>query len=76
MTMHSSCTDHSMLAGSDKTETDQMIKKTQVANLDITVKGDLQDFLGANVERKADGSVHLTQPHLTDQILKDLRLED
>ena len=46
------------------------------ATLDITVEGDLQDFLGVNIECKSDGTVHLTQPQLIDQILKDLRLLD
>jgi hypothetical protein len=68
-------TDDSMLAGPDKAEIDQTIKEMQEAKLDIAVEGDQQDFLGANIERKADGTIHLTQPHLIDQILKDLRLE-
>jgi hypothetical protein len=45
------------------------------AKLDITIKGDLQDFLGVNIECKEDGSIHQMQPHLIDQILKDLRLD-
>jgi hypothetical protein len=32
--------------------------------------------LGVNIERKADGTVHLTQPHLIDSILEDLRMLD
>jgi hypothetical protein len=43
------------------------------AKLNITIKGDLQDFLGVNIERKDNGTIHLTQPHLIHQILKDLR---
>ena len=39
------------------------------------MEGDLQDFLGVNIDRKSDGSIHLTQPHLIDHILKDLRLD-
>eukprot|EP00546_Thalassionema_frauenfeldii_P000512 CAMPEP_0178932584 /NCGR_PEP_ID=MMETSP0786-20121207/22717_1 /TAXON_ID=186022 /ORGANISM="Thalassionema frauenfeldii, Strain CCMP 1798" /LENGTH=505 /DNA_ID=CAMNT_0020609929 /DNA_START=184 /DNA_END=1701 /DNA_ORIENTATION=- len=35
-----------------------------------------QDFLGVNIDRKDDGSIHLTQPHLIDQIIKDLGLDD
>jgi hypothetical protein len=69
-------TDDSTLAGPDKVEIDQIIKEMQETKLDVTIEGDLQDFLGANIERKADGVIHLTQPHLIDQILKDLRLED
>ena len=75
-TMYALYTDDSILAGPDKAEIDQIIKEMQKANLDITIEGDLQDFLGVNIERKPDGTIHLTQPHLIDQILKDLRLED
>ena len=74
--MYALYTDDSILAGPDKAEMDQIIKEMQEAKLDITIEGDLQDFLGVNIERKADGTIHLTQPHLIDQILKDLRLED
>jgi hypothetical protein len=75
-TMHASHVDDSTLTGPDKAETDQTIKEMQEAKLDVTVEGNLQELLGANIERKADSTVHLTQPHLIDQILKDLRLED
>jgi hypothetical protein len=74
--MYALYTDDSILAGPDKAEIDQIIKEMQEAKLDITIEGDLQDFLGVNIERKADGTIHLNQPHLIDQILKDLRLED
>ena len=44
--------------------------------MDITVEGDLQDFLGVNIDQRSDGSIHMSQPHLIDQILKDLRMSD
>lgn len=44
--------------------------------LDITVEGDIQDFLEVNITKQKDGSISLTQPHLIDQILKDLRLDN
>ncbi|KAI2496437.1 hypothetical protein MHU86_18061 [Fragilaria crotonensis] len=69
-------TDDSLLAGSDKDEIDQIIWELQEkAKLTITVEGDLADFLGVNIDRRKDGIIHLTQPHLIDQILKDLRLD-
>jgi hypothetical protein len=40
--------------------------------LDITVEGDLSNFLGVNVDQLPDGSYHLSQPKLTDSILDDL----
>jgi len=40
--------------------------------LELTVKGDNSDFLGVNIQHHEDGTVHLTQPHLIDSILKEL----
>ena len=68
-------TDDSIIAGPDPKEIDLVIKEIQQVGLDITVEGTLEDFLGVNISRKADGTIHLTQPHLIDQILKDLRLD-
>ena len=44
--------------------------------MDLTIEGDLQDFLGVNIEKRKDRTIHLTQPHLIEQILKDLRLDN
>ena len=69
-------TDDSILAGPDKAEIDKAIEDIKAAKLNITVEGDLQDFLGVNINRKEDGTIHLTQPHLVDQILEELGLPD
>jgi hypothetical protein len=42
--------------------------------LDLTVEGDISDFLGVNIQREADGTIHLTQPQLIDSILEELGL--
>jgi Reverse transcriptase (RNA-dependent DNA polymerase) len=67
-------TDDSILAGLDRNDIEQVIKAMQLANLNITAEGDIQDFLGININRKEDGSIHLSQPQLSEGILKDLRL--
>jgi Reverse transcriptase (RNA-dependent DNA polymerase) len=67
-------TDDSIFAGPDQIEIDQAINDIQRAKLNITVEGDIQDFLGININRKEDGSVHLSQPQLIKGILKDLQL--
>ena len=67
-------TDDSILAGPSKKEIDEIIKDLQKAKLNITDEGDIQDFLGVNIAKKADGTIHLTQPHLVDQILNDLNM--
>ena len=69
-------TDDSILAGPNLGEIEKAIEDIKKAKLDITIEGDLQDFLGINITRKEDGTIHLAQPHLIDQILKDLALQD
>ena len=65
-------TDDSILAGPDRKEIDKTIQVMK-SQLDMTVEGDLKDFLGVNIQREGDKFV-LTQPHLIDSILKSLRL--
>ena len=64
-----------IFAGPQRYEIYQIIKEMQEANLDITIRGDLQEFLGVKIEKKANGMIHLTQPNLINKILKDLRSE-
>ena len=47
-------TDDSILASLDQNEIDQIILDLKKAKLDITVEGDLQDFLGVNIEKRSD----------------------
>ena len=65
-------TDDSILAGPDLAEVERAIEDIKRAKLNFTIEGNIQDFLGVNIDRKEDGSIHLTQPHLIDQILQDL----
>ena len=69
-------TDDSILAGPNKQEINETIERMKRAKLDLTVEGELTNFLGVNIERKADGTIHLTQPKLIEQILQDLRMTD
>ena len=68
-------TDDSILAGPDKKEVDEIIDQMRKAKLDITDEGNVEDFLGVNIERRTDGTVKLSQPHLINQILKDLKMD-
>jgi hypothetical protein len=69
-------TDDSILAGPDKKELDKVVKDMKQAKLDITVEGDLADFLGINISREKDGTIHLLQPHLIEQIMEQLQITD
>ena len=67
-------TDDSILAGPDPKEIKKIIKLMKQVKLDITEEGTIEDFLGVNIDRKDDGSIHLTQPQLIDTVLRDLNL--
>ena len=68
-------TDDSILAGPSKQRIQATIKQMQETGLQLTIEGDLEDFLGVNINRTSRGAIHLTQPHLIDSILQDLRLK-
>jgi hypothetical protein len=63
-TMYVLYTDDSLIAGPDKNEIDQVVKDLQGCGLNVTDEGDIQDFLGINISKKKDGTIHLTQPIL------------
>ena len=67
-------TDDSILTGPKQRDIDEVLARMQQIGLDITDEGDVGDFLGVRIDRKQDGTVELSQPHLIDSILKDLRL--
>ncbi len=66
--------DDSILMGPDFQELDKIIKDMKKVGLDLTVKGDISDFLGISIQHHKDGTVHLTQPHLINSILEGLGL--
>jgi len=68
-------TDDSIIAGPNKRDVDAVIEQIKQAKLDITVEGDIQDFLGVNIERMRDGTIHFTQPHLVNKILKSMNMD-
>jgi hypothetical protein len=49
-TMYALYTDDSILAGPDKKEIEQVIEDQKAAKLNITDEGDLEDFLGIQIE--------------------------
>jgi len=64
-----------ILTGPDLKELDKIIMDMKKAGLELTIEGDISDFLGINIQHHDDGTVHLTQPHLIDSILEELGLQ-
>ena len=69
-------TDDSILAGPCKKEIERVVQDLKKANLNITDEDDIQDFLGVNIKKRKDNTYNLTQPHLVDQILKELNMSN
>jgi hypothetical protein len=67
-------THDSILVGPDQAETEECIEDMKKISLNLTVQGDLCDFLGINIKKMEDGMIHMSQPHLLDQILEQLRM--
>ena len=67
--------DDSILGAPTLHELDEAIVTIKDAKLQITLEGDLADFLVVKIERKSPNEIIFTQPHLIDDILHDLGLQ-
>ena len=69
--------DDCIVFGPDAEAIDQVVTDLRSSPQQFTVddQGDVGDFLGIQIKRQADGSVHLSQPQLIDSTIKDLHLQ-
>ena len=67
--------DDSILGAPLHQDLEEAIKAIKDAKLQITLEGDLADFLGVKIERKSTDEIIFTQPHLIDDILNALGLK-
>ena len=65
-------TDNSILFAPTQKEVDNCITDIQAMGLNITIEGNVKDFLGVNIEHCPDRTVKFSQPHLINKILKAL----
>ena len=66
--------DNCIVVAWTKAEIDNVVKELKNANFDVTDKGNTCNYLGVRVDKRADGTLRLTQPHLILSILEDLQL--
>ena len=67
-------TDDSILAGPNEDELNQIVEEMSRSGLNLTIEGELSDFLGVKIERLSNGNFKMSQPHLIQDILRELRL--
>ena len=53
----------------DKAMADLLNEDKAKTKFEIENRGDISEYLGKNFDKEADGMVHLTQPHLIEQII-------
>ena len=67
-------TGDSILVGPTNKDFDDAIATMHDTGLKLTIEGKIDDFIGFIINRKDDGTSHLSQHHLIEQILKEKRL--
>jgi hypothetical protein len=68
-------TDDSILTGPDVKELHKVVSDLQETGLNLTVEGDVGDFLGVTIDHGTDGTIRMNQTLLIDKIITDLKLD-
>jgi hypothetical protein len=66
--------DDSVLIDPDAENINKVFAEFKALKYGVTDEGQIDDYLGVKIERRTDGTIKLSQPHLIDQILDDLNL--
>ena len=79
-TLYALYTDNSILTNPCEKEIQRVMEDMRQVGLDITDEGNVSDFLGVKIDKTGDKAsrnetIHLSQPQLIDNILKDLQLD-
>ena len=69
-------TDDSIITAPTNALIQAAINDIKTTGLNMTDEGSIEDFLGVNITYLKDGSIHFHQPHLIDQILHDLNIQE
>ena len=66
--------DDGIFLGPNSNDIDKAIAELKAEGFDIEDQGDIADYLGVNVERVDGDKIKLSQPHLIDEIIRDVNL--
>ena len=67
--------DDGIIIDSDRARIDALFLEFKAHNFDVTDEGDLKDYLGVDISPQPDGSLHLSQSKLIEQILHDMNFQ-
>jgi hypothetical protein len=67
--------DDTLFLSSDQTGIAEVIAKLKVEGLELEIEDDVAGFLGFNIDRKVDGTIHLMQTRLIGRIAKVFNLQ-
>ena len=67
--------DDGIIIDSDQARIDAIFNEFKEHNFDVTDEGDLKDYLGVDISPQPDGSLHLSQSKLIEQILADMNFQ-
>ena len=69
--------DDCIVCGPDNRSINAVVEDLRACSHRFTIddQGDIGSFLGIQVQKLNDGSIHLTQPQLIDNVIKDLHLQ-
>ena len=68
-------TDDYILTGPNHKQLIRTINQIKETGLNLTSMGDIQYFLGININQLKNGTINICQPHLIQQVLDDLNLK-
>ena len=68
--------DDGIFADKNDKNIDNAIMDLRKAGFDIENRGNIQDYLGIHVDYLLNNRIKLSQPHLIDQIIKQVGLSD
>ena len=70
--------DDCIVFGPDDTAIDEVVADLHKSSQNFTIddQGEVGDFLGIQIQKLANRSIDLTQPHLIDSIIQDLHLQN
>ncbi len=55
---------------------DETIRNIKDTGLNVTIEGDVRDFLRIHLEKVSDKEIRMTQSHLMKQIMKDMGMNE